>query len=35
MPNLTAEIVPGASHLLTMEQPEHVNARVLRFLSGD
>jgi pimeloyl-ACP methyl ester carboxylesterase len=35
MPNLTAEIIPDASHLLTMEQPEHVNARVLRFLSGD
>jgi pimeloyl-ACP methyl ester carboxylesterase len=35
MPNLTAEIIPDASHLLTMEQPERVNSLVLRFLSGD
>jgi pimeloyl-ACP methyl ester carboxylesterase len=35
MPNLTAEIIPDASHLLTMEQPERVNARVVRFLSDD
>jgi pimeloyl-ACP methyl ester carboxylesterase len=35
MPQLTAEIVPQAGHLLTMEQPEIVNARVLRFLVSD
>lgn len=35
MPNVTAEIAPKASHLLTMEQPEHVNARVLSFLGSD
>jgi pimeloyl-ACP methyl ester carboxylesterase len=32
MSNLTAEIVPNAGHLLIMEQPERVNARILRFL---
>jgi pimeloyl-ACP methyl ester carboxylesterase len=33
IPNLVAEIIPQAGHLLNMEQPESVNARILRFLT--
>lgn len=33
-PNLTAEIIPDAGHLLNMEQPEMVNQRILDFLDG-
>jgi pimeloyl-ACP methyl ester carboxylesterase len=35
MPNLTAEIIPGVGHTLNMEQPEIINARILKFLSND
>jgi pimeloyl-ACP methyl ester carboxylesterase len=35
MPHLTAEIIPGAGHLLIMDQPEIINARILKFLSID
>ncbi len=31
VPNLQAEIIPDASHALTMEKSEIVNARILRF----
>jgi pimeloyl-ACP methyl ester carboxylesterase len=34
MPQLTAEIVPGADHIAAMAQPEAVNARILQFLEG-
>ena len=33
MPDLTAEIVSTVGHTLNMEQPEAINARVLKFLS--
>ena len=35
MPNLTAEIIPNVGHTLNMEQPETINARILKFLSSD
>jgi pimeloyl-ACP methyl ester carboxylesterase len=35
MPNLTAEIIPDAGHLLIMDQPEIINACILKFLSND
>ena len=35
MPALTAEIIPNAGHLLIMDQPEIINARILEFLSID
>jgi pimeloyl-ACP methyl ester carboxylesterase len=35
MPDLTAEIIPNAGHLLVMDQPEIINALILRFLSSD
>ena len=35
MPHLTAEIIPDAGHLLIMDQPEIINARILKFLSND
>jgi pimeloyl-ACP methyl ester carboxylesterase len=35
MPHLTAEIIPNAGHLLIMDQPETINARILEFLSSD
>ncbi len=35
MPDLTAEIIPKARHVLTMEQPEIINTRILRFLNSD
>jgi len=34
MLDLTAEIVPDAGHTLNMEQPEIINARILKFLSS-
>jgi pimeloyl-ACP methyl ester carboxylesterase len=33
MPQLTAELVPGADHIAAMAQPDAVNARILRFLA--
>ena len=35
MPQITAEVVPGADHIAAMAQPEAVNARILAFLAGD
>ena len=35
LPNLTAEIIPNAGHLLIMDQPEIINARILEFLDSD
>lgn len=35
MPNLTAEIIPDAGHLLIMDQPEVINSRILQFLLSD
>ena len=35
MPDLTAETIPNAGHLLLMDQPEIINARVLKFLNTD
>jgi pimeloyl-ACP methyl ester carboxylesterase len=35
MPDLTAEIIPDAGHLLIMDQPDIINARILEFLSND
>jgi len=35
MPDLTAEIIPNVGHTLNMEQPETINARILKFLSND
>jgi pimeloyl-ACP methyl ester carboxylesterase len=32
MPNLRAEIIPNAGHLLIMDQPEYINERILKFL---
>jgi pimeloyl-ACP methyl ester carboxylesterase len=32
IPNLEGEIIPQAGHFLNMEQPESVNARILKFL---
>jgi pimeloyl-ACP methyl ester carboxylesterase len=34
MPDLTAEIIPDAGHLLIMDQPDIINARILEFLSS-
>jgi pimeloyl-ACP methyl ester carboxylesterase len=34
MPHLTAEIIPDAGHLLIMDQPEIISARILEFLSS-
>jgi pimeloyl-ACP methyl ester carboxylesterase len=33
IPNLEAEIIPQAGHFLSMEQPEVVDARILKFLA--
>ena len=33
MPDLTAEIIPNAGHLLIMDQPDIINALILRFLN--
>jgi pimeloyl-ACP methyl ester carboxylesterase len=35
MPDLTAEIIPDAGHLLIMDQPAIINARILEFLSSN
>ena len=35
MADLTAEIISNAGHLLIMDQPEIINARILEFLSTD
>ena len=35
MPDLTAEIIPNAGHLLVMDQPEIINARILKFLTNN
>lgn len=32
MPDIKAEMIPEASHLLSMDQPEMVDARILKFL---
>ena len=32
LPDLTAEIIPEAGHLLIMDQPEFINTRILKFL---
>ena len=33
IPHLEAEIIPQAGHFLSMEQPEDVDARILKFLA--
>lgn len=33
IPHLEAEIIPQAGHFLNMEQPEHINERILKFLT--
>lgn len=33
MPDLTAEIIPDAGHLLIMDRPDMINARILKFLA--
>ena len=35
MSDLTSEIIPDAGHLLMMDQPDIINARILKFLSSD
>ena len=35
MPNLKSEIIPNAGHLLIMDQPGIINARILKFLSTE
>jgi pimeloyl-ACP methyl ester carboxylesterase len=35
MPNLTSEIIPNVGHTLNIEQPETINARILRFLNNE
>jgi pimeloyl-ACP methyl ester carboxylesterase len=35
IPNLQAELIPDASHMLNGDQPEAVNTRVLKFLMGE
>jgi len=32
LPNLEADIIPDAGHLLSLDQPELVTARILEFL---
>jgi pimeloyl-ACP methyl ester carboxylesterase len=32
MPDIQAEMIPEASHMLSMDQPEMVDARILKFL---
>ena len=34
MPDLKADIIPGAGHLLIMDQPEIINTRILQFLNA-
>jgi pimeloyl-ACP methyl ester carboxylesterase len=33
MPNIQAEIIPDAGHIPSMDQPEMVNERILKFLN--
>jgi pimeloyl-ACP methyl ester carboxylesterase len=35
IPNLQAELIPNANHMLNSDQPKEVNAHVLKFLAGD
>jgi pimeloyl-ACP methyl ester carboxylesterase len=35
IPNLTAEIIPNAGHTLNMEQPETINAHILKFFGSE
>ena len=35
IPNLQVELIPNASHMLNSDQPEGVDARVLKFLMGE
>jgi pimeloyl-ACP methyl ester carboxylesterase len=35
VPHIEAAIIPNAGHLLSMEQPELVDAQLLRFLTED
>jgi pimeloyl-ACP methyl ester carboxylesterase len=35
IPDLQAEFIPNAGHMLNRDQPEEVNARALKFLAGD
>ena len=35
MPDLTSEIIPNAGHLLRMDQPEIINALILKFVGSD
>jgi pimeloyl-ACP methyl ester carboxylesterase len=35
IPHIEAEIIPNAGHMLTRDQPETVNARILRFLEDE
>ena len=34
MPGLTGAVIPNASHLAAMAQPDDVNERMIRFLRG-
>ena len=34
LPNCTSQVIPGAGHMVNMEQPGEFNAALLRFLSG-
>jgi pimeloyl-ACP methyl ester carboxylesterase len=33
IPSIDGEIIPNAGHFLSMEQPETINHRVLKFLT--
>jgi hypothetical protein len=35
IPQIEAEIIPNAGHMLSMEQPEFVDGRILRFFAKD
>jgi pimeloyl-ACP methyl ester carboxylesterase len=35
MSDISAEIIPDAGHLLIMDQPDIINAHVLKFLASD
>jgi pimeloyl-ACP methyl ester carboxylesterase len=35
MPDIQAEMIPEASHILSMDQPEIVNERILRFMKDE
>lgn len=34
MPDIQAEIVPGANHIAAMTRPEYVNKRIIQFLQA-